>query len=163
VVACVGGGSNSIGIFAPFIGKGPGLVGVEAGGRGNGPGEHGSSLCLGDVGVLHGAMSYMLQDENGQVLETHSVSAGLDYPGVGPEHSYLKDNGLATYTAVGDAQALEAAGFLSRMEGIIPALESAHALAYAMEAARDMACDELMVVCLSGRGDKDMEALGRCG
>ena len=135
VIACVGGGSNSIGMFSPFIGQGPRLVGVEAGGSGAGPGEHGSSLCLGEVGVLHGAMSYLLQDEHGQVLETHSVSAGLDYPGVGPEHSYLKETGLATYTSVSDTDALEAARFLSKTEGIIPALESAHAVAYAMEAA----------------------------
>jgi len=162
VIACVGGGSNSIGMFSPFIGQGPRLVGVEAGGSGAGPGEHGSSLCLGEVGVLHGAMSYLLQDEHGQVLETHSVSAGLDYPGVGPEHSYLKETGLATYTSVSDTDALEAARFLSKTEGIIPALESAHAVAYAMEAAPEMDREDIMVVCLSGRGDKDMDALGRC-
>ncbi|MHB8896931.1 MAG: tryptophan synthase subunit beta [Candidatus Geothermincolia bacterium] len=161
VVACVGGGSNSIGMFAPFVGRGPRLVGVEAGGRGSGPGEHGSTLCLGDVGVLHGAKSYLLQDENGQIVETHSISAGLDYPGVGPEHSYLKAAGLAEYTAVSDAEALEAARFLSRLEGIIPALESAHAIAHVMKLAPDMDTDRFLVACLSGRGDKDLETLGR--
>ncbi len=161
IVACVGGGSNSLGMFAPFIGRGPKLVGVEAGGRGSSPGQHGSSLCLGQVGVLHGAKSYLLQDRYGQVLDTHSVSAGLDYPGVGPEHSFLKETGLAEYTSVGDAEALEAARFLSRTEGIIPALESAHALAFALRAAKLMEPEEVMVVCLSGRGDKDMETLGR--
>ncbi|PKQ28697.1 MAG: tryptophan synthase subunit beta [Candidatus Anoxymicrobium japonicum] len=162
IVACVGGGSNSLGMFAPFISQGPRLVGVEAGGRGTGRGEHGRTLCMGDVGVLHGAKSYLLQDENGQVLETHSVSAGLDYPGVGPEHSYLKEKGLAEYTAVEDGEVLDAARFLSRIEGIIPALESAHAVAYAIEAAKTMDSDEFLVVCLSGRGDKDLEELGRC-
>ena len=159
LVACVGGGSNSLGLFSAFIGEGPLLVGVEAGGVGAGPGEHGSSLCLGDVGVLHGAMSYLLQDEVGQVTETHSVSAGLDYPGVGPEHSYLKESGLATYTSVNDAEALDAACFLARTEGIIPALESAHALAHVMKVAPTMDPEEVIVVCLSGRGDKDIDTL----
>jgi tryptophan synthase beta chain len=159
VVACVGGGSNSIGIFSPFIGKGPTLVGIEAGGVGSSPGEHGGSLCLGDVGVLHGAMSYLLQDEDGQVAETHSVSAGLDYPGVGPEHAYLKENGLATYELVGDDEALEAALFLTRGEGILPALESAHAVAYARRTAETLGPDKRIVVCLSGRGDKDIDTL----
>src|SRR5450830_807122 len=133
LVACVGGGSNSIGLFSPFIGAGPLLVGVEAGGRGPGPGQHGSSLGLGEVGVLHGAMSYLLQDEYGQVTETHSVSAGLDYPGVGPEHSYLKDIGRAEYVGITDREALDAFHYLCRTEGIIPALESSHAVAYAMK------------------------------
>jgi tryptophan synthase beta chain len=159
LIACVGGGSNSLGLFAPFVGKGPRLVGVEAGGVGTGPGEHGSSLCLGDVGVLHGAKSYLLQDEVGQVMETSSISAGLDYPGVGPEHSFLKERGLAAYTSVGDDEALAAAHFLSRTEGIIPALESAHAVAYAMKIAPVMRPDEAIVVCLSGRGDKDLETI----
>ncbi|MBU1669495.1 MAG: tryptophan synthase subunit beta [Actinobacteria bacterium] len=159
LVACVGGGSNSMGLFHPFIGRGPRLVGVEAGGIGSGHGEHGSSLGLGDPGVLHGALSYLLQDDVGQVTETHSVSAGLDYPGVGPEHSWLKENGLATYVSVSDDKALDAAGFLARTEGIIPALESAHAIAYAMAEAPRIGADEVMVVCLSGRGDKDIETL----
>ena len=163
VVACVGGGSNSIGIFRPFIGRGPELVGVEAGGRGDGPGEHGSTLCRGEVGVLHGAKSYLLQDDNGQVTETHSISAGLDYPGVGPEHSYLKESGLATYTEVSDGDAVAAARFLARAEGIVPALESAHAIAYAMEAAPGMDADDYIVVCLSGRGDKDIDIIRRGG
>jgi tryptophan synthase beta chain len=159
LVACVGGGSNSIGLFSPFIGKGPALVGVEAGGAGAGPGQHGSSLGRGSVGVLHGAMSYLLQDEDGQVAPTHSVSAGLDYPGVGPEHAYLKDSGLASYVSVGDREALEAARFVSLTEGIIPALESAHALAYAMKAAPLMDRSKFMIVCLSGRGDKDLDTI----
>lgn len=159
LVACVGGGSNSIGLFSHFIGKGPMLVGVEAGGMGYGPGQHGSTLGRGEVGVLHGAMSYLLQDEDGQVSPTHSVSAGLDYPGVGPEHSYLKESGLATYTAASDRAALEAARFLAETEGIIPALESAHAVAYAMKAAKAMDKDKFIVVCLSGRGDKDLEII----
>ncbi|MBK5093254.1 MAG: tryptophan synthase subunit beta [Actinobacteria bacterium] len=163
LVACVGGGSNSIGIFSPFIGAGPLLVGVEAGGSGRCPGQHGSSLTLGEVGVLHGAMSYLLQDEYGQVTETHSVSAGLDYPGVGPEHSYLKESGLATYTTVSDSEALDAARFLSRTEGILPALESAHAVAYAMKEAPRMGNDEFIVVCLSGRGDKDIDTMRKEG
>lgn len=161
VVACVGGGSNSIGMFSPFIGRGPRLIGVEAGGRGIGPGENGSSLCLGEVGVLHGAKSYLLQDDDGQIRETHSVSAGLDYPGVGPEHSYLKEAGLAEYTSASDDEALEAARFLSRTEGIIPALESAHAIAHVMKLAPTMEPRQFIAVCLSGRGDKDMDTLGR--
>ncbi|MBN2167712.1 MAG: tryptophan synthase subunit beta [Actinobacteria bacterium] len=163
VVACVGGGSNSMGIFSAFVGKGPKLVGVEAGGKGDELGQHGSTLCLGETGVLHGAMSYLLQDEAGQIAETHSVSAGLDYPGVGPEHSYLKDHGLAEYTSVRDTEALEAAKFLSATEGIIPALESSHAVAYAIERAKEMSTDECIVICLSGRGDKDLEIIRRCG
>ncbi|MBN1290114.1 MAG: tryptophan synthase subunit beta [Actinobacteria bacterium] len=163
IVACVGGGSNSMGIFSAFAGKGPKLVGVEAGGTGDGPGEHGSTLCLGEVGVLHGAMSYLLQDEAGQIAETHSVSAGLDYPGVGPEHSYLKEHGLAEYTSVRDTEALEAAKFLSAREGIIPALESSHAVAYAMDKAPEMGKEACIVICLSGRGDKDLDIIRRCG
>lgn len=159
VVACVGGGSNALGIFSAFTGKGPRLIGVEAGGRGGAPGEHGGSLCLGRTGVLHGAMSYLLQDEHGQVLDTHSVSAGLDYPGVGPEHAYLKETGLASYTTASDREALDAARFLARTEGILPALESAHALAFAVREAPRMSPGEYMVVCLSGRGDKDIETI----
>jgi len=159
VVACVGGGSNAIGIFRPFIGRDPELIGVEAGGIGDGAGEHGGTLCLGEVGVLHGAMSYLLQDPDGQVNETHSISAGLDYPGVGPEHSYLKESGLVSYTTISDREALEAARFLTRSEGIIPALESAHAVACAVEVAGEMSTDEYIVVCLSGRGDKDIDII----
>ncbi len=159
VIACVGGGSNSIGIFSEFVGKGPLLVGVEAGGVGPGPGQHGSTLGLGRVGVLHGALSYLLHDFDGQISESHSVSAGLDYPGVGPEHANLKEQGLATYTSVSDAEALDATRVLATVEGIIPALESAHALAHAIRLAPTMSGDELMVVCLSGRGDKDLETI----
>jgi tryptophan synthase beta chain len=162
IVACVGGGSNSLGIFSAFIGSSPLLVGVEAGGRGNDPGLHGASLTMGDVGVLHGAMSYLLQDEHGQVTETHSVSAGLDYPGVGPEHSHLKDSGLASYTTVRDEEALDAAMMLAKFEGILPALESAHAVAHAIKVAPGMSGDSVIVVCLSGRGDKDVETLMEC-
>lgn len=161
LVACVGGGSNSIGLFYPFLEDGLRMVGVEAGGTGAGPGEHGSSLCLGSQGVLHGARSYLLQDEDGQVLDTHSVSAGLDYPGVGPEHAFLKELGLAEYTNVGDVEALEAAEVLCRREGILPALESAHAIAYALRAAAGMDPGRAVLVCLSGRGDKDVDTLMR--
>lgn len=159
VVACVGGGSNSIGMFWPFIGEGPALVGVEAGGYGGELGEHGSTLCFGDPGVLHGAKSFVLQNDDGQISSTHSISAGLDYPGVGPEHSYLKENGLATYTTVSDDEALEAAQLLNRSEGILPALESAHAIAYSTVAAGGMNSDEFIVICLSGRGDKDLDIM----
>ena len=159
VIACVGGGSNSIGIFSEFVGKGPLLVGVEAGGVGPGPGQHGSTLGLGRVGVLHGTLSYLLHDSDGQISESHSVSAGLDYPGVGPEHANLKEQGLATYTSVSDTEALDATLMLATVEGIIPALESAHALAHAIRLAPTMSGDELMVVCLSGRGDKDLETI----
>jgi tryptophan synthase beta chain len=163
VVACVGGGSNSIGIFFPFVGKGPVLVGVEAGGRGPGCGDHGSTLCRGEPGVLHGAKSYLLQDAEGQITETHSISAGLDYPGVGPEHSYLKKSGLATYVTASDSEALEAARLLCSTEGILPALESAHALSHAMKMAGGMRAEEFVVVCLSGRGDKDLGIIGGGG
>lgn len=158
VIACVGGGSNAIGIFYPFLGE-PGvrLVGVEAGGEGLKRGKHAASLTAGRVGVLHGSKSFVLQDEAGQILPAHSVSAGLDYPGVGPEHSYLKATGRVHYTAVEDGQALEAFRLLSRIEGIIPALEPAHAIAYALELASTLEKDENIVINLSGRGDKDME------
>ncbi len=165
IVACVGGGSNSIGIFYPFLeDKKVKLVGVEAAGRGLRSGEHAASLARGEVGTLHGARSYLLQDEYGQVSATHSIAPGLDYPGVGPEHSYLKDTGRVKYVAVGDAQALEAFQVLSRTEGILPALEPAHALFHASRISRRLSKDRLIVVCLSGRGDKDIhivaEALG---
>ena len=165
VVACVGGGSNSIGIFYPFLNdKEVHLIGVEAAGRGIETGKHAATLTAGSLGVLHGAKSYVLQDKNGQILETHSISAGLDYPGVGPEHSYLKDSGRATYTAVTDQEALDGFQMLCRTEGIIPALESSHAIAYAVKLAGTLKKDQIIVINLSGRGDKDLgivnQALG---
>jgi len=157
VVACVGGGSNAIGIFHDFIPDAQvRLVGVEAGGKSLEPGHHAATLSLGRVGVLHGSRSYLLQDEDGQVASTHSISAGLDYPGVGPEHSYLKDTGRASYVTASDAEALEAFHLLSRLEGIMPALESAHAVAYAVRLAASLPPDGVVLVCLSGRGDKDV-------
>lgn len=158
VVACVGGGSNAIGIFHAFL-EDPGvkLVGVEAAGLGLESGKHAASLAAGRVGVLHGAKTYVLQDEAGQIGTTHSISAGLDYPGVGPEHSYLKETGRVTYVAVDDAQALEAFQLLCRTEGIMPALESAHAVAYAVKLAASLDKDQAILVNLSGRGDKDMD------
>ena len=158
VVACVGGGSNAIGTFHQFIGdESVELVGVEAGGQGLATDKHSASLNAGSPGVLHGSMSYLLQDEHGQVHETHSISAGLDYPGVGPEHSYLKDSGRSRYIAVDDAQALEGFHLLSRSEGIIPALEPAHAIYYASTLARELSPEQIILVCLSGRGDKDIQ------
>jgi tryptophan synthase beta chain len=157
VVACVGGGSNSIGIFHPFIEDAQvRLVGVEAAGEGIDSGKHASTLVAGSIGVLHGSRSYLLQDDAGQVIETHSISAGLDYPGVGPEHSYLKDTGRAEYAGVTDEEALEGFRLLCRTEGIIPALESAHAVYYAAKLASTLSPDEMIVVNLSGRGDKDL-------
>ncbi len=165
IIACVGGGSNAIGIFYPFLNdKDVRLIGVEAAGRGLETGEHAASLVAGRLGVLHGAKSYVLQDGNGQIRETHSVSAGLDYPGVGPEHSYLKDTGRATYVAVSDEDALEGFQLLCSTEGITPALEPAHAIFYAARMAGSLNDEQIIVVNLSGRGDKDMdivvEALG---
>ena len=165
IIACVGGGSNAIGIFHPFLNdEGVRLIGVEAAGRGLDTGEHAASLVAGRVGVLHGTKSYVLQDGYGQIRETHSVSAGLDYPGVGPEHGYLKDTGRATYVAVSDEEALEGFQLLCRTEGITPALEPAHAIFYAAGMAGSLDREQIMVVNLSGRGDKDMhivaEALG---
>ena len=165
IVACVGGGSNAIGIFHPFIGD-PSvkLTGVEAAGRGLGSEQHAASLVAGRMGVLHGAKSYLLQDREGQVSPTHSIAPGLDYPGVGPEHSYLKDSGRASYVAVTDSQAVEAFELLSASEGIIPALEPAHAIYHVTRIAPDLPRDHIIVVNLSGRGDKDIhivaEALG---
>jgi tryptophan synthase beta subunit len=160
VVACVGGGSNSIGIFHPFIkDEDVQLVGVEAAGQGLASGKHAATLTAGSIGVLHGSRSYMLQDDDGQVIETHSISAGLDYPGVGPEHSYLKDTGRARYVAVTDGEALEGFQLLCRTEGIIPALEPAHAVHYACKLAATLAPDKIVVVNLSGRGDKDMHTV----
>ena len=165
VVACIGGGSNAMGIFHPFVGdESVRLVGVEAAGHGVESGEHAASLVAGEVGILHGARTYLLQDEDGQVIEAHSISAGLDYPGVGPEHAYLKDSGRAQYVGITDDEALEAFRLLCRTEGIIPALESAHAVAYAARLAPQLSEQETIMVNLSGRGDKDMhtvaEALG---
>jgi tryptophan synthase beta chain len=160
LVACVGGGSNAIGLFHSFIpDEAVELIGVEAGGTGDAIGENAATLVSGEVGVLHGSMSYLLQDDDGQVIETHSVSAGLDYPGVGPEHSFLKDTGRARYVSVGDQQAIEGFQLLCRTEGIIPALESSHAIAYLAEWAPTLPDDSIVVVCLSGRGDKDIETV----
>ena len=157
VVACVGGGSNAIGAFCEFIGdEEVSLVGVEAGGEGIESGQHSATLSTGRPGVLHGSMSYLLQDPHGQVQPTHSISAGLDYPGVGPEHSYLKDAHRAEYTSVTDQQALEGFHLLSRTEGIIPALEPSHAVYYVAEMARNLPPDKTILMCLSGRGDKDV-------
>ncbi|MFC1904192.1 tryptophan synthase subunit beta [Chloroflexota bacterium] len=165
IIACVGGGSNAIGIFYPFLNDGEvKLIGVESAGRGLETGEHAASLVTGRAGVLHGAKSYVLQDSSGQIRETHSISAGLDYPGVGPEHSYLKDSQRATYVAVSDEEALEGFKLLCRTEGIPPALESAHAIAYVARMAGSLDKEQIIVINLSGRGDKDLdivnEALG---
>jgi tryptophan synthase beta chain len=157
VVACVGGGSNAIGIFAPFYEDPVRLIGVEAAGRGLNSGAHAASITGGRPGVLHGSFSYLLQDEDGQVMPTHSVSAGLDYPGVGPEHAFLHDQHRAEYVSVTDEQALAAFHQTSRLEGIIPALESSHAIAYAMPLAAELAAKDIVLVNLSGRGDKDLD------
>jgi tryptophan synthase beta chain len=157
VVACVGGGSNSAGMFYPFVDDaGVALTGVEAGGRGPKPGEHASTLSFGAKGVLHGSYSYVLQDEDGQTADVHSISAGLDYPGVGPEHSYWKDTGRVQYTSIRDDEALAALQFMAKTEGILPALESSHAVAYALKRAKERGPNEIILVCLSGRGDKDV-------
>lgn len=156
IVACVGGGSNAAGMFYPFIeDDAVRLVGVEAGGRGNAPGDHAAPMTYGSPGVLHGSYSYVMQDDDGQTCDVHSMSAGLDYPGVGPEHSYWKDTGRVDYIQCGDTEAMAAFDTLARSEGIIPALESSHALAKAMKLAAKMPKSENLVVCLSGRGDKD--------
>jgi tryptophan synthase beta chain len=160
VLACVGGGSNAIGIFHPYIpDENVRLIGVEAAGHGLESGKHAATLCAGRPGVLHGNRTYLLQDENGQIVETHSVSAGLDYPGVGPEHAWLKESGRAEYVAVTDEDAIRAFHDLCRLEGIIPALESAHAIAYAAKIAPRMGRDRILLVNLSGRGDKDMHTV----
>ncbi|HVP24645.1 MAG TPA: tryptophan synthase subunit beta [Methanomicrobiales archaeon] len=161
IIACVGGGSNAIGIFHPFLGDPVRLIGVEAGGEGLESGRHGASLCAGSPGVLHGALSYLLQDADGQVLSTHSVSAGLDYPGVGPEHAMLKDSGRVEYGAITDREALGAFSLLSRREGIIPALESAHAVAQLVKMKGEFDRDDTVIVNLSGRGDKDLAEVAR--
>ncbi len=160
VVACIGGGSNAIGVFSGFLDDaGVRLIGAEGGGCGVETGEHAATLTLGRPGVLHGALTYVIQDDAGNVRPTHSISAGLDYPGVGPEHSQLKDTGRAQYVAVTDGQALEALQLLCRTEGIIPALESSHAIYHAVELARGLAKDDIVLVNVSGRGDKDMETV----
>jgi tryptophan synthase beta chain len=157
VIACVGGGSNAMGIFYPYIPhEGTRLIGVEAAGQGISTGKHAASLSAGTPGVLHGNRTYLLQDANGQITETHSISAGLDYPGVGPEHAWLKDIGRAEYVGITDKEALEAFHYLCRTEGIIPALESSHAIAYAMKLAKTMSPQQSILVNLSGRGDKDI-------
>src|SRR5687768_12817063 len=162
LVACVGGGSNAIGLFWPFIRDAKvRIVGVEPGGHGLASGKHGASLTAGAVGVLHGSMSYLLQNDDGQVMEAHSISAGLDYPGVGPEHAYYKDAGRFHYESVTDAEALEAFQTLTRLEGLMPALESAHAVAYAIRVAAKMKKDQVVVVGLSGRGDKDVHTVAQ--
>ncbi|MDD4365515.1 MAG: tryptophan synthase subunit beta, partial [Synergistales bacterium] len=160
LVACVGGGSNAMGLFYPFLDDPVALVGVEAAGRGLDTGSHAATLGAGRVGVLHGSRSYLLQDGDGQVVEAYSLSAGLDYPGVGPEHSFLKESGRAEYVSVTDTEAVEAFLLLCRLEGIIPALESSHALAEAMKRAPSLDGKTLLVVGLSGRGDKDMNSIG---
>ena len=160
LVACVGGGSNAIGLFHPFIDDKDVLIyGVEAAGHGIETGEHAAPLCAGKPGVLHGNRTYLMEDENGQIIHTHSISAGLDYPGVGPEHAWLKDIGRANYVAINDTEALQAFHDLTRIEGIIPALESSHALAYATKLAPTMNKDQIIIVNLSGRGDKDIHTV----
>lgn len=160
LVACIGGGSNAIGLFYPFLqDETVAMFGVEAGGKGLETGEHSASLMVGRPGVLHGNRTYLLSDEHGQIKDTHSVSAGLDYPGVGPEHAYLKDMGRVNYVAITDDEALAAFRTLSRVEGIIPALESSHAVAYAMKLAKDMDNKQRIIVNLSGRGDKDIHTV----
>ena len=162
VVACVGGGSNAAGMFYPFVDHvGVRLVGVEAGGRSGNPGDHAASLSYGSPGILHGSLSYVLQDADGQTSDVHSVSAGLDYPGVGPEHSYWYDSGRVAYFNVTDAEALDAFDLVARREGILPALETSHALAWAVQEAGRRPAEEIIVVCLSGRGDKDAAEIAR--
>jgi tryptophan synthase beta chain len=160
LVACVGGGSNAIGLFHPFLDdKDVAMYGVEAAGRGLSGDDHAASLCAGRVGVLHGSRTYLLDDEDGQIRHTHSVSAGLDYPGVGPEHAWLKDTGRARYVGITDDEALEAFHLLTRTEGIMPALETAHAIAYGMKLAAELPKDDLILINLSGRGDKDIHTV----
>lgn len=156
LVACVGGGSNSLGLFHPFLKDSVRFIGVEAGGRGISTGAHAASLIKGRPGVLHGSFSYLLQDRQGQVRPTHSISAGLDYPGVGPEHSFFKETGRAEYVSVTDRETIQATVRLSQLEGIIPALESAHAIAYGIKLARKLKKNKTIIICLSGRGDKDL-------
>jgi tryptophan synthase beta chain len=159
LVACVGGGSNAMGLFYPFLNDNVRFIGVEAGGLGMNTGKHAASLNAGSIGTLHGATSYLLQNDLGNILETHSIAAGLDYPGVGPEHAYYKDCGRATYDTVTDEEALEAFHFLSQTEGILPAMESAHALAHVKKIAPSLERNQIMIVNLSGRGDKDVQTV----
>jgi len=162
VCACVGGGSNAMGIFHAFVpDDAVRLYGFEAGGEGISTGRHAATLTGGSPGVLHGARSYVLQDDDGQTVESHSISAGLDYPGVGPEHAWLHDTGRATYRPINDDAAMEAFALLCRTEGVIPAIESAHAIAGALEVAQELGTDAVLLVNLSGRGDKDVETAGR--
>jgi len=162
LVACVGGGSNAIGLFHPFLSdKSVAMYGVEAAGDGLETGHHAAPLCAGRPGVLHGNRTYLMEDEGGQIIETHSVSAGLDYPGVGPEHSWLKDIGRVNYSAINDTEALQAFHQLTRIEGIIPALESSHAVAYGVKLAAEMKPEQSMIINLSGRGDKDMNTIAK--
>jgi tryptophan synthase beta chain len=162
LVACVGGGSNAIGLFYPFIDDASvKMIGVEAAGDGVSTGRHSAPLCAGRPGVLHGNRTYLMEDDDGQIIETHSISAGLDYPGVGPEHAWLKDTRRVDYVNITDNEALEGFHALTRMEGIIPALESSHAMAYTMKLAPTMSKDEIIIVCLSGRGDKDMQTMAQ--
>lgn len=162
LVACVGGGSNAMGLFYPFIDDADvKLIGVEAAGDGVETGRHSAPLCAGRPGVLHGNRTYLMSDDDGEIIETHSISAGLDYPGVGPEHAWLKDSGRAQYVNITDNEALEGFYALTRMEGIIPALESSHAMAYTMKLAPTMKQDEILIVNLSGRGDKDMQTMAK--
>jgi tryptophan synthase beta chain len=162
VVACVGGGSNAIGLFHPFLAdRRVRIVGVEAGGHGITSGRHGASLSAGRVGVLHGCMTYLLQDGDGQISHAHSISAGLDYPGVGPEHAYYKDRGRFEFVSVTDEEALDGFQALARHEGIMPALESAHAVAFAMQLAKRLPTSRAIVVGLSGRGDKDVQVVSK--
>jgi tryptophan synthase beta chain len=160
LVACVGGGSNAIGLFYPFLNdKSVKMIGVEAGGSGIRTGLHSASISAGSKGVLHGSMTYLLQDKHGQIAETHSVSAGLDYPGVGPEHSFLNDIKRVQYVSINDTEAVKALEYFSQNEGIIPALETSHALAYAMKVAKKMKKTQSIIVNLSGRGDKDLQSV----
>jgi len=162
VIACVGGGSNAAGMFHPFVhDTGVKLVGVEAGGRGSALGQHAATLSFGKPGVLHGSLSYVLQDDDGQTADVHSCSAGLDYPGVGPEHAYWKDTGRVEYVSIDDAESLEGFQMLAKLEGILPALETSHAIAQAAKIAPTMSKDQTIVINLSGRGDKDCQEIAR--
>ncbi len=162
VIACVGGGSNAIGMFYPYIqDRAVTIIGVEAAGDGISTGRHAATLCAGRPGVLHGNRTYLLQDADGQIIETHSISAGLDYPGVGPEHSWLKDSARAQYVSITDEEAVQAFHRLTTTEGIMPALESSHAMAHAMKIAPTLAKDKILLVNLSGRGDKDMHTIAK--
>jgi tryptophan synthase beta chain len=162
LVACVGGGSNAIGLFHPFIDDASvKMFGVEAAGEGVETGRHSAPLCAGRPGVLHGNRTYLMADDDGEIMETHSISAGLDYPGVGPEHAWLKDTGRAEYVNITNKEALEGFHALTRMEGIIPALESSHAMAYAMKLAPTLSKDKIIIANLSGRGDKDMQTIAQ--